>query len=430
LPAAALGGCEPHSPLPAPTLWPDGAANRQRAGDIVVYQQFPPTGTPQTAWFITLNHVRSKGLFTTAAWFKPGMNKRWVRVFDEAGPADVFVPYRTGEPRYSDLRGLRFHLEPAEAADPGRCGQVVDKPNTPANRRAVVRELIDKGMTWLRASRPPNDGHEIYRGTKMTLWGTINSENYRYVLSYSFHDDGQVEFRVAATGANLPNRETMAHTHNVIWRINMRITENSQPGAGATSVSVMRHMGNPDRSGNWERTQEVWQDQMMPFNREGSIEFIPQQFTALHVRSVDRKNARGSASGYMIMPLYRGLARHREPFLRRDAWVTRFKDPGATNSFAEDDVRCLEGVETFGADEKSPIRCRESFVNGEAIDNTRSVIWLVTSTLHTFRDEDGQVFRQGSAPPTFWGTAVAMWNGFDLKPHNLFDATPFLPPPR
>ncbi len=423
--------CEPHSPLPPAAQWPAGAANRQRAGDILVYQQFPPARAPQTAWFITLNHVRSKGLFTTAAWFRPGPNKAWVRIFDEAGPADIYVPYQAGAPRYSDLRGLRFHLEPAVPADAGRCGQILDKPNTPPDRHAVVRELVDKGMTWLIATRPKGaDGHAIYRGTKMQLWGTINSENYRYVLSYTFHDDGQVEFRVAATGANLPGRENMAHTHNAIWRINMRITESSAAGSGATNVSIMRHVGNPDRSANWQRTQEVWRDEMVPFNggREGSLELNPKQFTALHVRSIDRKNARGSASGYMIMPLYRGVPRHKEPFLRKDIWVTQFKDPGVNNNFAEDDVRCLEAVETFGPDKESPIMCRQSFVNGEPIDNTRNVIWLVTSTLHTFRDEDGLIVRRGNVN-TFWGTAVAMWNGFDMKPHNLFNSTPFLPMP-
>ena len=143
----------------------------------------------------------------------------------------------------------------------------------------------------------------------------------------------------------------MAHTHNAIWRINMRITESSAAGSGATNVSIMRHIGNPDRSANWQRTQEVWRDEMVPFNggREGSLELNPKQFTALHVRSIDRKNARGSPSGYMIMPLYRGVPRHKEPFLRKDIWVTQFKDPGVNNNFAEDDVRCLEAVETFAA---------------------------------------------------------------------------------
>ena len=38
------------------------------------------------------------------------------------------------------------------------------------------------------------------------------------------------------------------------------------------------------------------------------------------------------------------------------------------------------------------------------------------------------IVRRGNVN-TFWGTAVAMWNGFDMKPHNLFDSTPFLPMP-
>jgi hypothetical protein len=30
---------------------------------------------------------------------------------------------------------------------------------------------------------------------------------------------------------------------------------------------------------------------------------------------------------------------------------------------------------------------------------------------------------------TWHGSALAMWTGFDMKPHNLFDRTPFYPPP-
>jgi hypothetical protein len=55
------------------------------------------------------------------------------------------------------------------------------------------------------------------------------------------------------------------------------------------------------------------------------------------------------------------------------------------------------------------------------------VIWLVSSSLHIARDEDGMIYRRQGQPATFIGAAVTMWSGFDMKPHNIMDNTPFFP---
>ena len=132
----------------------------------------------------------------------------------------------------------------------------------------------------------------------------------------------------------------------------------------------------------------------------------------------------------MIMPSYRGLPRHREPFLRKDFWVTRYKDPAATRSFPEDDVRCLENIEVYVAaagktEEAKNLNCRQPYINNESIQNTETTVWLMSTLLHTFRDEDGTF---ATPSRTFWGTASTMWTGFDMKPHNLFENAPLYPP--
>ena len=69
----------------------------------------------------------------------------------------------------------------------------------------------------------------------------------------------------------------------------------------------------------------------------------------------------------------------------------------------------------------------ERYANNEPIANEDIVIWLVTSSLHIARDEDGMVYRRQGQPARFIGAAVTMWAGFDMKPHNVMDNTPFFP---
>jgi hypothetical protein len=429
------GGCEPHSPMPPANQLPQYT---QRQGDVVSYQQFPPSGPRQSAWLVVTNYGGRKAFFVSEAWYLPGPEKPWIKVLDEAGPAEIFVPYQNNAHRFSDLIVLQLQLEPLISSIAGRCGQLIDRPNTAGKR--IVREITEKGLLWMAPrivvtdGKPNFRGHNIYRGHKLTLWAVVDAWNYRYVLSYAFHDDGSIDFRAGATGTNFPGSEQIAHTHNVIWRINLRITD--KPRGGSTNVNVMRHLSDRRITGeltsDWPTIREVWEDRMEPFNggREGSDVFKPLEFTGLHVQSTALTNRLKHRSGYMLMPSYRGLPRHREPFLRKDFWVTRYKDPAVTRTFPEDDVRCLENIEVYvklagKADFAKNLPCREPYINNESIQNTETTVWLMSTLLHTFRDEDGTF---ATPSRTFWGTASTMWTGFDMKPHNLFEGAPLYPP--
>ena len=410
----------------------------RRNGDVVTYQQFPPSGPRHSAWLVATNYGGKKGFFVSEAWYLPGPDKPWIRILDEAGPAEIFVPYQNNAHRFSDLIVLQLQLEPLIDSIAGRCGQLVDRPNVGGKR--IVREITEKGLLWMAPRLVVQDGktnyrgHNIYRGHKMTLWAVVDAWNYRYILSYAFHDDGSIDFRAGATGTNFPGSERIAHTHNVLWRINLRITD--QAKGGPTNVNVMRHISdrrvNGPLTNEWPLIREVWEDRMELFNNgtEGSSTFNPLEFTGLHVQSSTLTNRLKNASGYMIMPSYRGLPRHREPFLRKDFWVTRYKDPAATRTFPEDDVRCLENIEVYvalagKASISKDLPCREPYINNESIQNTETTVWLMSTLLHTFRDEDGTF---ATPSRTFWGTASTMWTGFDMKPHNLFEGAPLYPP--
>jgi len=331
----------------------------------------------KTAWFVTFDQAVHRGFYITSAWFKSDPNKPWLKVLDEAGPAELFVPYQPGSPRFLDLSSFQFPIIDANQNDAGACGKIVGSGNT-ANK--VVREVVDKGVLW-------KDDQAVHRGHKMSLWATLDAANYNYIFSYAFHDDGVIEFRAAATAQNLPSAPTTAHMHNVIWRVNVDLN-----GGQSNSVAVVRHQ---------ETTSAPsWTDAMQPFNnnQEGSLEWNPREFNHLHVTATNLKNGNGSPSAYMVMPFYRGVARHQESYMQKDIWVTQYH-PGEL-SFPN----------------------IANYANGETINNADVVIWLVTPTLHIPRDEDGHV-----VGGVWSGVATAMWSGFDMKPHNIFDTTPFYP---
>ena len=64
------------------------------------------------------------------------------------------------------------------------------------------------------------------------------------------------------------------------------------------------------------------------------------------------------------------------------------------------------------------------------MEQTDIVLWTNSAVHHEPRHEDGKP----NSAPRIWpgddaweGSALLMWSGFDLRPRNLFDRTPFYP---
>ena len=64
----------------------------------------------------------------------------------------------------------------------------------------VVKEMRDRGIAW------KDYAHGVRRGRELVIWGGLEAGNYMYIMSYAFHDDGTIAFRVGATGQNLPGQ--------------------------------------------------------------------------------------------------------------------------------------------------------------------------------------------------------------------------------
>jgi primary-amine oxidase len=365
--ALASGACRPKC-CTRFTPQPAGAPANE------VYQEFPSSGTAETAWRVRWAEGPGKGLYITGAWFRRAPGQPWIRVLWDARLSEIFVPYHTGFPRYYDLGGFGFGLENAVPGDAGCCGRLIGSPPR------VVWEVRDRGLAW-------KDHAQVRRGQTLVLWGTINAANYNYVVHYGFRDDGMIEFRIGASAQNLPGRRTEAHMHLGLWRVDVDLG-----GAANNSVMLMRHVeptSGPTAS-----------DVAAPFNRgvEGSATWNPLEFTELMIENTAQQNGRGHNIAYELMPMRGGSARHQEAFTQADFWVTRYR--GTELAYPQ-----IAG-----------------YVNGESVTNTDILVWHATPLHHLPRDEDGR-----TVDGTWQGVALVMWGGFDLRPRNLFDETPLHP---
>jgi Cu2+-containing amine oxidase len=347
-----------------------------------VCQEFPVGKTAKTCWRVRFAHAEKKGLYLTGAWFTRAPKEPEMQVISEAGLSELFVPYHTGTKRYYDFRDYSFKLVSATKADAPK-GEILDS--------VVVKEVRDRGIIW-------KDDTLGRRGEELVLWATLDAANYNYVIQYGFQDDGTITFRVGGTAQNLPGFRDEAHMHNGLWRVDVDLN-----GAAHNSVMLMKHSEKPPG--------QTATDSALPFNGglEGVENWTAAEFTELCIMSTDKVNAQGKNVSYDLMPIKTGVARHAEDFMLCDFWVTRYH-----------------------LEERFYPKLPDYIKTPEKINDTDVVIWCSTSMHHLPRSEDGRLI-PGKPGPTgtkdAWdgGVALLMWSGFDLRPRDVFDTTPFHP---
>jgi primary-amine oxidase len=345
-----------------------------------------------TAWKVHYARAEHRGLYITGAWYKRNLNEDWIKILSDARMAELFVPYhQSSYIRYFDLTGFSFPMAEVRQEDAGPFGTLMP-PFQGDPYPTVVKEVRDRGVVWKDYS------HGVRRGRELVIWGALEAGNYMYLMSYGFHDDGTISFRVGATGQNLPGHRFESHTHSAHWRIDIDLIDGRK-----NSAMLMRHVEDPASMGA--------EDIEEPFNRglEGGIDWDPKEFTMVRVAS-DKKNARGNTISYDLMPIRMGSTRHNEEFTRHDFWVSR-SHPTRPLEFL------FSNLPNIVKDE-------------ESVEQTDIVLWATSSSHHEPRNEDGKP----NSGPKFWpgddaweGSALVMWSGFDLRPRNFFDRTPFYP---
>jgi primary-amine oxidase len=345
-----------------------------------------------TAWKVHFARAEHRGLYITGAWYKRSLNEDWIKILNDARMAELFVPYhQSSYIRYFDLTGFSFPMAEVRQEDAGPFGSLMP-PFQGDPYPTVVKEVRDRGVVW------KDYAHGVRRGRELVLWGALEAGNYMYLMSYGFHDDGTISFRLGATGQNLPGHRFESHTHSAHWRIDIDLIDGKK-----NSAMIMRHVEDPASMGA--------EDIEEPFNRglEGGIDWDPKEFTMIRVTS-DKKNARGSLISYDLMPVRMGSARHNEEFTHHDFWVSH-SHPNRPLEFV------FANLPNIVKDE-------------EPVELTDIVLWGTSSAHHEPRNEDGKPGsgeRLWPGDDAWEGSALVMWSGFDLRPRNFFDRTPFYP---
>jgi Cu2+-containing amine oxidase len=141
-----------------------------------------------------------------------------------------------------------------------------------------------------------------------------------------------------------------------------------------------------------------------PFNdgKEGFEDWDAAKFTMLSIINDKKLNIRKQPLGYDLMVYRHGNARHYgggEECTQHDFWVSRSR-PG----------------------EIYYPKVHQYVARGEPILNSDVIVWVSTPGHHEPRSEDGEM-KGGN----FTGVTPIMFCGFDLRPRNLFDRSPFYP---
>jgi len=333
-----------------------------------VERSFPIAGPAQTSWEIGGCVGGPHGLAIQRTLFRRAPLEAPIQVLHDARVSEIFVVYHDGSFRIYDITDVSRGLH--------RLGDVECPPALGVRLMSdtVCMEIRDRGLAW-------KDDTGARRGQELVLWSIINATNYKYVVEWTFRDDGMIVGRVGATGRNNSHAHDVSHTHSVMWRLDLDLN-----GGDGDSVYFSRHL---ERKGS-----ETANEREILVARERGIPWSAPSFTTLSIYDATLRNSQGKRSAYRLIPWRLGSARHVETFTHNDFWVTRSQGKGA---------------EMLARELPSYVTTAEEVVD------TDVVAWYTGSLLHIERDEDDL------------GPTQLMWVGFTLQPHDFFDRSPLYP---
>lgn len=329
---------------------------------------------------------------------------RWITVAENLQLGEMFVPYDNTSPTFLDIANFRFRLvKPKEEYLGPNCvapGEIL-KSDDKKMDGMVLKEVHDDGLRWL------NGAGKARRGEKMMLWAMLSAGNYRYIMEYTFKDDGIIVAKVGATAHNYHKRkddQTDVHLHVGCWRCDVPLTDPMNPNAGGADknkVSLVSRSPHPTKTiGNFMVIERPFNSDAGGKAREGFADWVPEEFTTLRVQSTVRKNGNDQPTAYDLLPLRFGSVRNfpdRHDFVNHDFWVTR----------TDKNFNVYRDVPKYSKEERS-------------LDGHPVTIWHSSPGVHIPRAEDfGPDGRNNNA-----GVALTFWTGFIMRPRNLFDSTP------
>jgi Cu2+-containing amine oxidase len=348
----------------------DAAATHKPQSNVPCLDQTVAFSSGST-WTLCVAAVQRYGLVITNANFQKSRSSPPINVLYDGRIGELFVPYHPGAPRLFDIRAnySPLVLTPSHRPPPPRVAELIGD-------NKICKE-IRTYLAWM-------DDAQVRYGKEVVYFAVLDAANYNYIMEWTFRDDGTILARAGSTGPQLSTAFGVGHMHSFTWRLDVDLN-----GPDDDSVYFTRHVENltpPSTS----------VDDLFLVGIEGSRVWNPERFHALEIFDRTLQNGHGRPTSYELIPLRTGSARHSEDFTKKDFWVTRFR--GVTAELL------AENLPNYVADQQPTV-------------NTDIVVWYTGSVHHenNERDEDDN-------------TTPVLWTGFELRPKNLFDGTPFWKP--
>ncbi len=370
---------------------------------------------PDSHWRFGLRNQGMKGLNIVDVALQGAQFTSKQYIVKRAGMADMFVPYDDRSHTYYDMSFGDNRLDQIDPADlPSQNGALVFFRTLMGGHYVrdtvpkIAVECRDAGMGWL--CKEPGS-HMRRRIHEVVVWAVYDAFNYDYIIEYTFREDGGINFRVGATGFNLPGGTSKPHVHNGIWRVSTKLFDRLD-----------------NQAVEWVHVEDsqgyIATDSELPIPNEESYDWEPPKFSSIIVQSSTQTNDYGHLMGYEFFPDDRtGTGRFstrpqdHEMWTQHDQYLTN-DDPGEDGTGS--------GTNNWLYTWYSPDNYLLTYLNGEPIGGTGDgvVLWYTGSVHHEPTDADNQM---GSGGRT--GITLMHWSGFDMVPHNLFDYNPLGGPP-
>jgi hypothetical protein len=423
-------------PVPTKGDVPAPAGNIVRQGFPAAKADATDLTKSETAWEIEweLTHPFNKPLYPPGSvlrirsakfmWKDRYGRPQWVTVARMLELAEIYVPYDNGWTAFLDVHDMPFYITPARPEYLGpNCvlpGEIL-KSSNPTWSHTVHKEVHDDGIRWMSAETNARNqiADRARRGEKMILWATYYGANYRYLIEYSFGDDGMIACRIGPTGRNIFNRQDDlrdTHLHVGCWRMEFDLGDPVAKLGGPkdNDVLLVRRVFD-DVTDRFGQVAKPFAKNGQGEPCEGNARWNAEEFTSLRVQSRVRKNVHGRPIAFDLIPHRLGALRQLQPeggtyaanmdFINHDFWVTR----------TESSFTSYVDVPQY-ASQRRPLTGHPT------------TVWHCTPTLHFPRGED---FASDDGKNSYGGLALTFWTGFFIKPRDLFDSTPlYQPQPR
>lgn len=353
----------------------------------------------QASWDLCWEHRGLSGISLHHIFYKPAKGAR-LMVLYRAELAQVHVPYDDNGIRYHDITDYGFGRYSMLSLAHEDCpsGQILNYYDKPV----ICQTTQNRGDAY-RSDTETKQGH------RLNLFSVSQIGSYSYIPSWSFADDGSMEFAVGATGAlqrivadNQAQRPGwnigydtvgISHLHNFFWRLDFDLGEQFDKDYV-------------------EQIDYITQDskltrQATVLTKEAGSSVAPEVARTWVVASSLLKNNKKQPMGYEIQLNQSGQRDEGpaiEPFTKYDLYVTKEK---SCELYASHNLSSLDEDETC-ADNLA------EFVDGESLEDADIVVWPTVSFYHMPRAED-------------MPNMDAHWSSIRLIPMNWHNRNPLAP---